>query len=557
MRKLIHLALFLAFAAVAPGRSQELENSRRDSVPQTVDATGTVEPEEIVEVGAQVAGKVVRFGTDPRDKKRRIDYGSPVEEGMVLAQLDDTLYRVQVHQAMAKLRLTQADLKLAQAQLRLAERALKRGRKPAIGAAAADLEAILGQYEVAKARVDVASAAVEGAEADLKLAQVNLDYTTIRSPVAGVIVDRRVNVGQTVVASLSAPSLFLIARDLKRMQVWVSVQEGDIGRVRVGQRATFKVAALPDAEFKGKVSRIRLNASVAQNVVTYTVVVDTDNSSGKLLPYMTAEVRIFVGEKKDGAAPGSKGNGKKPKGVRVDFGPDILLVQPGPPVRGGVNFGKVINSLTANDVEAIRRDCRAVADAAPVVRLRTPLVHGQRRWVPLYIYGTTPAYLSVRSYDLAQGQAFTDKDVRAGKRVCVVGETIVKEVFQGKSPLGKEIRIGEASFKVLGVLRRMGANQMGLDRDDIVLAPWTVIHDQRLPAELRPLYPLPGITPQLKGFTLVDMILVRAASVDRVDEATKEITALLRRRHRITADATDDFMIRDSRALNPFRRGSR
>lgn len=136
-------------------------------------------------------------------------------------------------------------------------------------------------------------------EAALRQAEINLGYTTIRSPVKGVIVDRRVNVGQTVVASLNAPSLFLIAKDLRRVQVWASVNEADIGRIRVRQAARFTVDAFPGDEFAGEVAQIRLNATMTQNVVTYTVVVSVDNSSGRLLPYLTANVRFAIEHRAD------------------------------------------------------------------------------------------------------------------------------------------------------------------------------------------------------------------------------------------------------------------
>src|SRR5262249_12654673 len=136
-------------------------------------------------------------------------------------------------------------------------------------------------------------------EAMLREAQVNLGYTQIRSPVDGVIVDRRVNVGQTVVAGLNAPSLFLIAKDLTKLQVWASVNEADIGNIHAGQSVRFTVDAYPKETFVGQVAQIRLNASMTQNVVTYTVVISTDNSQGKLLPYMTANLQFEVDRRHD------------------------------------------------------------------------------------------------------------------------------------------------------------------------------------------------------------------------------------------------------------------
>jgi len=152
---------------------------------------------------------------------------------------------------------------------------------------------------VGKTAILQAKSTVAQAEATLRRAQQNLDYCTIISPVKGVIIDRRVNIGQTVVSSLNAPSLFLIAKDLKRMQVWVAVNEADIGSIIPGRPVTFTVDAYPGVIFQGEVGKIRLNATMTQNVVTYTVEVTTDNSSGKLLPYLTANVKFLVNERRN------------------------------------------------------------------------------------------------------------------------------------------------------------------------------------------------------------------------------------------------------------------
>jgi HlyD family secretion protein len=145
----------------------------------------------------------------------------------------------------------------------------------------------------------VSQAALAVAKADLEEATVNLGYTTIRSPVKGIVLDRRINLGQIVVAGLSATSLFLIAKDLSRLEIWSSVNETDIGSIHVGQKVQFTVSALPRDTFVGNVSQIRMNASMTQNVVTYTVVVAVDNSSGRLLPYLTARLQFEVETRKD------------------------------------------------------------------------------------------------------------------------------------------------------------------------------------------------------------------------------------------------------------------
>jgi len=274
----------------------------------SINATGTVEPEEVVNVGAQVAGQIVSFGTDINGKE--VDYGSFVEAGTVLARIDDSLYaadlaqsQAQVESAKANVEKSQADLLQFKAKLTQAEldwnRAKKLGPKDALSQASYD--AYQAAYEIAKANVGVGEAAVVQATSSLAEAQAmlsrtrrNLGYCTITSPVKGVIIDRRVNIGQTVVASLNAPSLFLIAKDLTRIQVWVAVNEADIGKIYPGQPVTFTVDAFPGESFRGDVGKIRLNASMTQNVVTYTVEIVTDNSNGRLLPYLTANVQFEV-----------------------------------------------------------------------------------------------------------------------------------------------------------------------------------------------------------------------------------------------------------------------
>ena len=286
---------------------------KRGDLVATISATGTVEPEEVIDIGAQVAGRIVAFGQDRQGKT--IDYGSAVEAGMVLARIDDALYAADVDQAKATLgqskaalQRSEADLGQLKAKLYQAERDWARAKKlgPSDALSQADYDAAQSAFETAKANLEVGKAAIEQAkktvnqsEALLQRAQQNLSYCTIVSPVVGVIIDRRVNIGQTVVASLNAPSLFLIAKDLRRMQVWVSVNEADIGNIRPGTSVTFTIDAFPGEVFEGEVGKVRLNATMTQNVVTYTVEVNTDNSNGKLLPYLTANARFIVGDRRN------------------------------------------------------------------------------------------------------------------------------------------------------------------------------------------------------------------------------------------------------------------
>lgn len=274
----------------------------------TISATGTIEPIEVVDVGAQVAGLIKAFGKDKNGNT--IDYGSIVEEGTVLANIDDSVYaadlalaRAQVEQDKAGELSAAASLEQLKAKLAQTEadwnRAQELSRSHLL--ATSDFDTYKANYEVAKANVAAgeaagaqARAATVQAQALLDKAQRNLDFCVIKSPVKGVIIDRRVNIGQTVVASLNAPSLFLIAKDLTKMQIWVAVNEADVGRVVPGTPVTFTCDTFPGREFSGTVGKVRLNATMTQNVVMYTVEVNTENPGNILLPYLTANVRFVV-----------------------------------------------------------------------------------------------------------------------------------------------------------------------------------------------------------------------------------------------------------------------
>jgi HlyD family secretion protein len=256
-------------------------------------------------------GGSISAGTPkPATKRPLIDYGSIVHEGTVLARIDDSVYKAQVEQAQAALERSRADLgqleakaEQAAAELRRAERLRAvqgisdpLNQRPIKAISDSDFDLALANDKVARANLEVGKAQVKQNQAALALAKTNFNYTVISSPVEGVIIARRVNIGQTVVAALNAPSLFLIAKDLKRIQVWASVNEADIGRIQVGMKVKFTVDAHPDEVFEGRVIQVRLNATMTQNVVTYTVVVGTDNPDGKLLPYLTANLQFQVDE---------------------------------------------------------------------------------------------------------------------------------------------------------------------------------------------------------------------------------------------------------------------
>ena len=291
-----------------PRSSFRVAAVKRGDLMATITATGTIEPVEVVDVGAQVAGQIISFGKDKDGKT--IDYGSTVEEGTILAQIDDSVYAADVALERAQLEQDKAGEVSAAANLEQTkaksvqadadwQRAQKLGPQGAIAPQASD--SFKAAYDIAKANVNVAEAALTQSkatsvksEATLNKAQRNLDFCTIKSPVKGVIIDRRVNIGQTVVSSLNAPSLFLIAKDLTRMQIWVAVNEADVGHIVPGAPVTFTCDTFPGREFKGTVGKIRLNATMTQNVVMYTVEVNTENPDRLLLPYLTANVRFVA-----------------------------------------------------------------------------------------------------------------------------------------------------------------------------------------------------------------------------------------------------------------------
>jgi len=258
------------------------------------------------------------------------------------------------------------------------------------------------------------------------------------------------------------------------------------------------------------------------------------------------------------------------------MGANVLAIRPGAASSGGVTFGSgSTTTLTPADCEAILRECPAVRNAAPMVRTRTQVVRGSRNWVPTFIYGSTPAYLDVQDWTVAEGAPFVDRDVANANKVCILGQTLVRELFGGQSPVGKEIRIKNVSFRVVGVFSPKGANMMGMDQDDIILAPWSTIKyrvtgdvlestnqstssggtgvntlSNLYPGGQPRLYPERSETqaadnPMPVRFTTIDNILAAAKSTEEIPAAIDQMTLVLRERHRIRAGEPDDFSIRD------------
>lgn len=286
------LAMGLAMGLALAGCADEPERflvqpAQRGPIEATVSATGTLNPVHMVEVGTYASGRI---------ESVEVDYNSPVSAGQLVAKIDPANALVRVQKARANVLSARARLRGAEADLRLKSEQLERQQ-----ALHAETTVSRDHFESAEtahvravAQVEIERAQLTEREAELEDANVNLTHTDIRSPVDGIVLSKNVNVGQTVAARFQTPTLFLIAQDLGQMQVNSDVSESDIGRVAAGQKARFTVDAFPDRVFEGQVREVR-NAPVSiQNVVTYDVVVDFDNSEMLLRPGMTATLTIVT-----------------------------------------------------------------------------------------------------------------------------------------------------------------------------------------------------------------------------------------------------------------------
>jgi len=264
----------------------------RGRIVARVTATGTLSALVTVQVGSQVSGRIQQLFAD---------FNSPVKKGELIAKIDPQLFQASLEQAKANYAAAKGSLLKAKVQAVQAERDFKRQADLAERKliAPADFDTAQSNLEAAKAQVEISTGNLQQAKAALNQAKVNMAYTDIYSPTDGVVISRNVDVGQTVAASLSAPTIFVIAEDLRKMQVDTSVAEADVGKLTPGMAATFVVDAFPGERFTGKVRQIRNAAQNVQNVVTYDAVIDVDNSELKLRPGMTANVN-FVFANRDG-----------------------------------------------------------------------------------------------------------------------------------------------------------------------------------------------------------------------------------------------------------------
>jgi HlyD family secretion protein len=262
----------------------------RGDVAEVVGATGTLQSVTTVQVGSQVSGTIQQL---------LADFNSRVQKGQVIARLDPSLFDARLGQAQANLVSSRANVERSQAALLDARQKLRRAealsREDLLPAS--DLETARANEASAAAQLKASQAAVTQSAAAVNQAQVDLGHTVIRAPIDGIVVARNVDVGQTVAASLQAPTLFVIAQDLSQMQVVASIDEADIGRVHADQKATFRVDSFPEQSFVGRVAQVRLQPTTVQNVVTYNAIISVENPGQRLMPGMTATVSLVVNER--------------------------------------------------------------------------------------------------------------------------------------------------------------------------------------------------------------------------------------------------------------------
>ena len=299
------IALIGLFAAFGLNRSNQAQHFtakvEKGEIHDVVEATGTINAVITVQVGSQVSGTVAKLN---------VDFNSRVHKGDVVALIDPALFQGALLQTAADLENAKANLAAAKANLEKAKAAAVQAKADYERTVALNKEGVLSQaqLDLAKANIDSANAGVSGAVASVTQAeaqvsqktaavtvsQTNLNYTVIRSPIDGTVVARNVDVGQTVAASLQAPTIFTIAQDLTKMLVYAKTDESDVGNIKLGKAVTFKVDAFPKDTFRGRVAQVRMNATTVQNVVTYDTIIEFDNPELKLFPGMTAYVTIPV-----------------------------------------------------------------------------------------------------------------------------------------------------------------------------------------------------------------------------------------------------------------------
>jgi HlyD family secretion protein len=411
-------ALWFVFARPdglsASGLEIETAQITRRNLSRVVTSSGPIAPLVTVEVGSQLSGLIQNVTAD---------FNDPVEAGQLLARIDPQTFATRVREAEAALEVARAQVNVseanvirADAELNAARRAFERAQallergnfsEAAFDNAQTAYEGARSGLAVSQANLRNARATLEQREAALESARVDLERTYIRSPINGVVIDRQIDEGQTVAASLNAPILFLIAQDLSRIQIEAQVDESDIGQISVGQPVTFDVSAFPDRSFEGAVSQVRLAATAAQNVVTYTVVIQADNPGQRLLPGMTANVTIVTGSVTDALAAPNAALRFTPRGAAEALVVETPAAQGSRPGSGGQGRGGagMIDRLAEQlDMTEEQKEAaeRAMADAFSQMRTRAQsgggggggvvmqMADGQVRQAPAGATITTP-----------------------------------------------------------------------------------------------------------------------------------------------------------------------
>jgi HlyD family secretion protein len=305
------------------GPSYEFSKVEKGRIAPRVTATGTLSALVTVQVGAQVSGRIQELSAD---------YNVAVKKGQTIAKIDPQLFEASLENAKANWVSAQGSLVRAQVQAQDAERQFKRNKDLLERklVAQADVDTLEANWQAAVANIDVMKGNLAQAKAQWHQAEVNLDYTTIISPINGTVISRNVDVGQTVAASLSAPTLFVIAEDLQRMQVDTNVAEADVGKLEPGMKATFTVDAFPNERFKGTVRQVRNAPQTVQNVVTYDAVIDVENPELKLKPGMTANVTFVWADRQDVL---------KVSNAAIRFKPSAEAIAPHPVAVAGIAGG--------------------------------------------------------------------------------------------------------------------------------------------------------------------------------------------------------------------------
>lgn len=320
--------LWKKIPAEQPAQKFKTETIARGDVVQTITANGTLNPVVVINVGTQISGTI---------QKLHVNFNDQVTAGQILAELDPSLLSATLKQSQANLASVEANLRLARTKEARARKLVAQGF-----VVQSQLDEAVEVLDAAKAQVKVVKAQIERDEA-------NLRYSTIRSPISGIVIARPVDIGQTVAASFQTPTLFQIAQDLKVMQIDTSIAEADIGKIKLQQEVSFSVDTFPDKNFSGKVKQIRLNPTIQQNVVTYNVVIAADNTEGTLLPGMTAHVQINTQRREQVLRVANAALRYKPSDadlVNKDSNPKLYKVIQGKPASFNVKLGIADNLYT-------------------------------------------------------------------------------------------------------------------------------------------------------------------------------------------------------------------